>query len=117
MSGWEDPAADALRAGADAWVRQGLATMGLTDRWLLPIGLVGGLLGWQAVDRRDWRFRPSILVGMMVESLAFAVALVGLSKLVDLGFSQAGGDEFAGHSPICLATDRPDHRLPRGRPV
>jgi hypothetical protein len=85
------PGADALRAGADAWVRQGLAALGFTDRWLLPVGLVAGLLGWQAVDRRDWRFHPAILWGMVIESLLLAVALVGLSKLVDLGFSRLEG--------------------------
>jgi membrane protease YdiL (CAAX protease family) len=83
--------ADALRAGADAWVRHGLAALGLTDRWLLPIGLIVGLLGWQAIDRRDWRFHPAVLWGMAVESLLLAVALVGLSKLVDLGFSRLEG--------------------------
>ena len=94
------PSADSLRAGADAWVRQGLASLGLTDRWLLPVGLIGGLLGWQAIDRRDWRFHPAILWGMAIESLLLAVALVGLSKLVDLGFSRLEG-------PRLLATRHP----------
>ena len=99
------PTADALRAGADAWVRQGLAALGFTDRWLLPIGLIAGLLGWQAIDRRDWRFHPIILWGMAIESLLLAVALVGLSKLVDLGFSRLDGPSLlsassAGRHPI-----------------
>ena len=93
------PSADALRAGADAWVRQGLATLGFTDRWLLPIGLVGGLLAWLAVDRRDWRFSPGILGGMLLESLILAVALVGLSKLVDLGFARLEGPSLLATSP------------------
>lgn len=88
------PSADTLRAGADAWVRQGLAALGLTDRWLLPVGLIAGLLGWQAVDRRDWRFHPAILGGMVVESLLLAFALVGLSKLVDLGFARLEGSSL-----------------------
>lgn len=87
------PSADALRAGADAWVRRGLSALGLTDRWLLPIALVSGLLAWQALDRRDWRFHPGILLGMAIESLTLAVALVGLSKLVDLGFARLEGPE------------------------
>jgi hypothetical protein len=87
------PSADALRAGADAWVRQGLAAFGLTDRWLLPIALVAGLLAWQALDPRDWRFHPAVLSGMAIECLVLAVALVGLSKLVDLGFSRLEGPE------------------------
>jgi hypothetical protein len=79
-------ASEALRTGADAWMRQGLAAVGLTDRWLLPSGLVVGLLAWQAADPRGWRFAPGSLLVMWVESLVLAVALVGLSKLVDLGF-------------------------------
>ncbi len=92
--------ADALRAGADAWVRRGLSMVGLTDRWFLPVALVGGLLAWQSVDRRDWRFNPLILWGMVVESIVLAVALVGLSKLVDLGFARLEG-------PSLLATRHP----------
>jgi Type II CAAX prenyl endopeptidase Rce1-like len=95
------PSADALRAGADAWVRQGLASLGFTDRWLLPIALVAGLLGWQAVDRRDWRFHPAILWGMAIESLLLAFVLVGLSKLVDLGFARLEGPSLlAARHPI-----------------
>ena len=99
------PTADALRAGADAWVRHGLANLGLTDRWLLPIALASGLMAWQAVERRDWRFHPATLVGMAIESLILAVALVGLSKLVDLGFARLEG-------PSLLATTPPDSRRP-----
>ena len=97
------PSADALRAGADAWVRQGLAAFGLTDRWLLPIALVSGLLAWQALDRRDWRFHPAILWGMAVESLVLAVGLVGLSKLVDLGFSRLEGPSLLAASRHSIA--------------
>ena len=85
------PSADALRAGADAWVRQGLASLGLTDRWFLPVALISGLLAWQAVDRRDLRFSPPTLIFMVIESLALALALVALGKLVDLGFSRLEG--------------------------
>ncbi len=79
--------AESLRTGADAWMRRGLATLGLTDHWLLPLGLVIALLVWQSVSRRDWRFSGVSLLGMAVESLALALALVGLSKVVDLGFT------------------------------
>jgi hypothetical protein len=81
------PSAGALRTGADAWMRRGLASLGLTDHWLLPGVVVGVLLAWQGVSRRDWRFPPWSLLGMVGESLVLAVALVGLSRLVDLGFA------------------------------
>jgi Type II CAAX prenyl endopeptidase Rce1-like len=78
--------ASALRTGADAWLRRGLGAVGLTDHWVLPVGLVSALVLWQAFSRKDWRFAPKALVGMALESLVLAVALVGLSRLVDLGF-------------------------------
>jgi hypothetical protein len=79
--------AEALRTGADAWMRRGLAAAGLTDHWVLPAALVVVLLAWQAMHPRGWRFDPFALLGMAGESLMLAVALVGLSKLVDLGFT------------------------------
>src|SRR5262249_48695647 len=48
--------AEALRTGADAWMRQALAGLGLTDQWLLPLLLIITLLGWHAYNPRDWRF-------------------------------------------------------------
>jgi hypothetical protein len=96
--------AGALRTGADAWMRQALAALGLTDQWLLPALLVIALLAWQAVDPRHWRFPPSYLLGMAVECVLLAIALIGLSRLVDLGFARlerhpalAAGSTDAGH--------------------
>jgi hypothetical protein len=76
-----------VRTGADAWMRQALASVGLTDQWFLPLVLVVILLGWQVGSPREWRFSPSILVGMVLESCMLAIALVGVSRLIDLGFS------------------------------
>jgi len=78
--------AEAWRTGADAWMRHGLAALGLTDRWFPPLCLALALLAWQALAAREWRFSPLVPLGMAAESLVLAVALVGLSKLVDLGF-------------------------------
>jgi hypothetical protein len=78
--------AGALRSGADAWMRRGLAAAGLSNPWFLPLLLVVILLGWQISRSRDWRFSPPILSGMIAESLVWAIALVGVGRLVDLGF-------------------------------
>jgi Type II CAAX prenyl endopeptidase Rce1-like len=80
--------ADALRTGADAWMRNSLAAIGLRDRWLPPIVLVGAMMTWQAFRAKSWRFRPGCLAGMVIESLLFALTLVGLSRLVELGFER-----------------------------
>lgn len=97
---------DAIRAGVDQWIRQALASLGLTDRWLLPLSVVLLLLVWQALSPRSWKFPPGILIGMWIESFALAVALIGLSKLVDLGFAhlehhafpRLSGSAWAGES-------------------
>jgi hypothetical protein len=79
--------AELIRTGADAWMRQALASVGLKDQFLPPLALVIALLGWQAANPRDWRFPPRFLLGMIFESLIFAIGLIGLSRLVDLGFA------------------------------
>jgi hypothetical protein len=81
----------AARTGADAWLRTAIGSLGLTDRWLVPLGLVFGLLAWQVIEPRQWRCSPSTLLGMAVESVVLAIALIGLSKLVDLGFDHLEG--------------------------
>ncbi len=84
----------ALRSGADAWMRRGLAAAGLSDPWFLPLLLVVILMGWQIARSRDWRFSPSILAGMIFESLFWAIALLGVGRLVDLGFSYLEQDRW-----------------------
>jgi hypothetical protein len=91
--------AELLRTGADAWMRHALAAAGLTDQWFLPLCLVVALLGWHAADPRDWRFAPLSLVGMAVESLLLAVALIGLSRVVDVGFTCLEGPVPAAFGP------------------
>jgi hypothetical protein len=54
----------------------------------LPLALVVALLAWHAREPRDWRFPPISLAGMALESLVLAVALIGLSRLVDVGFAR-----------------------------
>jgi membrane protease YdiL (CAAX protease family) len=78
--------AGALRTGADAWMRRGMTSLGLAEPWLPPLAVAAVLLAWQALSPRQWRVSPSVLLGMAVESLVLAVALVGLSRLLDLGF-------------------------------
>jgi Type II CAAX prenyl endopeptidase Rce1-like len=83
-----DGAASAgLRSGADAWMRRALTAAGLSDPWFLPLLLVVILMGWQISRSHDWRFSPAILAGMIAESLIWAVALLGVGRLIDLGFS------------------------------
>ena len=82
------PSADALRSGADSWMRRGLAAAGQTDRWLPPLAIILALLAWEAANPRGWRLSFGCLAGMALESFVLALALVGLSRAVDLGFAR-----------------------------
>jgi hypothetical protein len=79
--------AGSLRTGADTWMRHALSSLGLSDHWLLPLLLFLILLTWQVVSFYNWRFSPGILAGMVVESVVWAVVLLGISRLIDFGFS------------------------------
>ena len=83
---------EAARTGADVWMRHALGTFGMTDRWLPPLAILVALLAWQAIERSAWSFRAHYLLGMAAESIALALALIGLSRLVDLGFSRLEGE-------------------------
>lgn len=92
------------RTGADAWMRQALAEIGLKDHWFPPLALLLILLGWQAVRPLEWRFSPTIVAGMVLESLVFACALVGVGRLLDLGFAFLDESDFA-ISALSVALD------------
>jgi membrane protease YdiL (CAAX protease family) len=72
---------EALRNGADNWVRQGFAAVGLRDQFWTPGLLVLVLAVWNYRRRED---RPGDLVGvlsgMAIESVAFALGLWGVSR-------------------------------------
>jgi hypothetical protein len=81
------PTPGSLRTGADTWMRHALSSLGLADHWLLPLLLFLILLTWQVVSYYSWRFSPGILAGMVIESLVWAVVLLGISRMIDFGFS------------------------------
>lgn len=65
-----------VRNGADHWLRTFLAGQGWSEPWLLPAGLLGGLLAWHIVGGFRWRVTPATLLGMLVESVLFGLCLV-----------------------------------------
>jgi hypothetical protein len=83
-------------------MRHALTGLGLTDHWFLPLSLALALLLRHASDPRDWRFPPASLLGMAIESFVFGVALIGVSWVVDLGFTHL---------------ERPDALLAAGTPT
>ena len=75
--------ADALRTGADAWLRWSLEAFGLPHLYCAPALLVGIFLLWSCWC---WRDRPrdpgGVCLGMAGESAVFAVVLWLLSRHV-----------------------------------
>jgi membrane protease YdiL (CAAX protease family) len=72
---------EALRNGADNWLRCGLAVLGLRSPWVPPGVLLVVFAAWA---RSRWGDRPrdlvSVLTGMALESVAFALGLWCLSR-------------------------------------
>lgn len=71
------------RNGADVWLRQALDALGFGSYFLLPTLTVVGLLAWHHIEHDVWRFRPGVLVAMVLECLVWAAALVGVARLQD----------------------------------
>ena len=75
---------DLLRTGADAWLRHLLVGLGWTNPWILPLSVVSILAGWQILDKARRKVSASVVFAMILESLVLAVALVGVSRSVDM---------------------------------
>ena len=72
---------DAVRNGAELWLRVSLGTLGWEHRLLLPALTLGLLLAAQHASARPWRFAPSVLSGMLLECLAWGAGLVAGAQL------------------------------------
>ena len=72
---------ETLRNGADTWLREALAALGLVHLFWAPALLMGILVLWSLLLRRD---RPadylSVWIGMALESALFSFGLYGLSR-------------------------------------
>lgn len=76
------------RNGADAWLRGGLALIGLDAVWLLPAFVIGGLLAWHHRRGDRWQVSGTVLMGMFAESLLLAFALIIFGQLQDVAFQR-----------------------------
>lgn len=81
-----DARADTLRNGADYWMRQVLASVGLPSSVLLPSALLIILMVLHAVRRDPWTLRPSTPLKMLIESSWLAIPLVLIGQLHHLLF-------------------------------
>jgi len=67
---------DAVRNGADVWLRELLDLTGLGSYCLLPLLTVAVLLGWHHTTRRSWQVEPRVFLGMLAESALFGFLLL-----------------------------------------
>lgn len=88
----------AIRNGADYWLRSGLASLGI-EAFLLPVLIIGGLLGWHRYGGYRWRLSRETLVGMFAESLILAVCLLFVAQLQDMAFQCWLPGEFSIRGP------------------
>jgi membrane protease YdiL (CAAX protease family) len=71
---WLGP--NAMRNGAEVWLRTLLDGIGLGQYFLLPALTVGLLLAWHHASRQPWRVPSWVFGGMTSECLSLALLLV-----------------------------------------
>ncbi len=83
---WFGSGRDGVRNGADFWMRSWLQGAGVDSVIVLPLLVVGVLLGWHRAGQYPWRISRETLVGMFAESLLLAVCLLFVAQLQDMAF-------------------------------
>lgn len=83
-------APEALRNGADSWMRAWMGNAGLPYDWILPGLLLSGLFAWQMLGRYPWRVSFDALTGMFGESLLFALLLIVIGQSLNVVFRSHG---------------------------
>jgi membrane protease YdiL (CAAX protease family) len=85
------PHPENLRNGADNWLRVGLTRVGISWVWLPPAVLLALMVIWTFGRRQE---RPNeilaVLSGMVLESVAFAIGLWGISRALGPMLEQFG---------------------------
>jgi hypothetical protein len=84
--------ATGLRNGADAWMRGWLLTAGVEFPWVLPVGVAAALFIWHLLRKDVWQVRPHTVLGMLAESLLFALLLIICGQTLHLAFGPASSE-------------------------
>jgi membrane protease YdiL (CAAX protease family) len=85
----------AMRNGADVWLRQFLELIGFGQYFLLPVLTCGALLAWHYLRRDAWRFESQVLLGMLLECTALGMLLVTLAHVHGALLLAAGSSDQA----------------------
>jgi membrane protease YdiL (CAAX protease family) len=98
------PHPETLRNGADNWLRVGLTRLGISWVWLPPAVLLALMVIWTWNRRHD---RPnevfSVLSGMILESVACAIGLWGVSRALGPLLERLGVELAAGTAEPAVA--------------
>jgi hypothetical protein len=71
----------AVRNGADVWLRQLLDLLGFGQYFFLPALTVAVLLAWHHMTRDRWRLSAAVPWAMFAECAALGLVLLGLGRL------------------------------------
>ncbi|QDU98761.1 CPBP family intramembrane glutamic endopeptidase [Lignipirellula cremea] len=85
----------ALRNGADVWLRELLQFVGFGHYLLLPVLTAGILLAWHHTTREPWKIREELLGIMFLEASGWALLLLGVARMLGMLFAMAPGLEIA----------------------
>lgn len=93
----------AVRNGADVWLRGFLELLDFGNYFLLPVLVVGILLGWHHTTQQPWRVPRGVLWGMAVESVVLAFCLRGISYAAAVVLQAGVGPMFSAPKTAALA--------------
>lgn len=71
---------EAMRNGADVWLRHLLDALGFGQYYLLPLITCAILLAWHHLTRSRWHVSTKVLGGMLVESALLGLLLLGIAQ-------------------------------------
>lgn len=95
----------AIRNGADVWLRGLLELLDFGNYFLLPVLVIGILLGWHYTTRQSWRVPRGVLWGMALESVVLAFCLRGVSYVAAVVLQAGLGPIFSTPKTVALTPE------------
>jgi len=93
----------AVRNGVDVWLRGFLELLDFGNYFLLPVLVVGILLGWHHTTRQPWRVPRGVFWGMAVECVGLAFCLRLISQVEAFALSALFGSASGAAKAAALA--------------
>ncbi len=99
---------NAVRNGADVWLRALLELLDFGQYFLLPLLVIGILLGWHHTTHAPWRVPRRVFPGMIAECALLALCLRVISDLEAFGLRAVAG---SGAAPVAATASSAAGRL------